>query len=134
MMRLIKCAALLLLLGTAACEDGVAPPEPGTALVNLGTTATDAGAVLITMTGPGITNIKPANSSYEVFWRLASDTEMRILVVGAITPGPLLTAEVSDVGRLDSYMTELVEVAGRDGALKAGDPPFVLTTKRLAGR
>jgi hypothetical protein len=133
MTRFIKCAALLVLLGTTACKDGVAPPESGTALIDLVTTATDGGAMLITLTGPGITNVQPANSSYEVFWRLVSDTEMRILVVGAITSGPLLTAEVADIGRIKTYVTDLVEVAGRDGNLKAGDPPFTLTVKRLSG-
>jgi len=134
MSRLIKCAALVLLLGNAACEDGVAPPEPGTALINLSTVATDAGAVLLTLTGPGITDVRPANSSYEVFWRLASENEMRVIVVGSITPGPLLTANVADVGRISSYTSSLVEVAGRDGGIKGPQPVFVVTMSRLSGR
>ena len=134
MKRALKFAALLLALGTAACEDGVAPPEPGTALINLVTQATDAGAVLITLTGPGITEVRPANSGYEVFWRLASETEMRIIVLGSITSGPLLTAQVADVGRLESYTSTLVEIAGRDGAIRAQESGYALALSKLSAR
>lgn len=134
MNRWMKCAALMLVLGTVACEDTVAPPEPGTALINLTTTANDAGAVLITLTGPGITDVKPANSSYDVFWRLAAENEMRVIVLGSIAPGPLLIVQVGDVGRLESYTSELIDVADRNGALKATGAGYALSMSRLSGR
>ena len=65
---------------------------------------------------------------------MGNDVAMRVIVVGPLTPGPLLTVNVADVGRISSYTSALVEVAGRDGNIKGPQPVFVVTMSRLSGR
>lgn len=113
---------IVLSLGVVACdEDSDGPTGPTIvnerASVSLTTPNGAEGAVLVTLVGRGYSNIQPAYSGYRIFWRMQSEEEVRVLVLGSITPGLLLTADVARDPR-ESYTATLVEVAARDDTMR----------------
>ncbi|HUF50620.1 MAG TPA: hypothetical protein VMN60_07305 [Longimicrobiales bacterium] len=128
----LTCAALLVIAAGAACgDDNAGPPTPGTLLLSLTTPAADDGAVLVRLTGPGITGVQPASSSHQLFWRLASEEEARAIVIGGIQSGPLLTVHVPDVRRASEYAAELGEVAALSDSLRAAITGYSLQLTRI---
>ena len=119
--RTWKAACALLLCGSAiACDDGLTgAPEPGTAVLSIDTPALDDAAILVRLTGPGLSNVQPVSSGDVLAWRLVSDTEISAVVVGSITSGPLLTLAVSDLRRLSEYAATTTQVADRSGEPRA---------------
>ena len=112
--------ALTCLVAAVACKDSpVEPPLPGTALVTLTTGDTSDGALILTLTGPGLGNVRTANTNYQLSWRLVSATELRVIVVGDLFSGPILTVDASDLRRISEYTGAVLEVADRDGQLRA---------------
>ena len=116
---------IALLLAAAACSDSdpvqppPEPPIPGLIVVTLTTPAQDDGAALFTITGPGLSSVQTANANYNLAWRLASSSEIRILVVGDIASGPVVTMQVGDVRRIGEYTGVTIEVADRTGQLRS---------------
>ncbi len=130
--RIFVWAFALVLGATAACGDSdpVEPPEPpipGLVVVSLSTPAQDDGAALFTITGPGLSIIQTANANYNLAWRLVSGTEVRILLVGDITSGPVVTMQVSDLRRINEYTGIMIEVADRTGALRSSVSDRILS-------
>jgi len=123
--RIFVWAITLLIGGAAACGDSDPvqpppdPPVPGLVVVSLSTPAQDDGAALFTITGPGLSTVQSANANYNLAWRLVSSGEVRILVVGDITSGPVVTMQVGDVRRIGEYTGTTIEVADRTGALRS---------------
>lgn len=110
-------AALALVVG--ACGDnGVEVPVPGTLTVALTSTATD-GAILLTLTGPDLPQPQRANPSFKLYWRLVSSSEMRVMVFGTLSDGPLFTLAVSDVKYTTGYKGTVLQVADRSDALRS---------------
>lgn len=132
--RLHLALALLPALLLPACEDAAEPVVPGTVLISLATPAADEGAAMVTLRGPGITDVRAANSSHQLFWRLVSDEEARVVILGPMTAGPLLTAQVADVNRPHLYTAEVAEIAARDGALRSDTRGYAVTFSKLSER
>lgn len=101
----------------AACGNEQTGPTrqsgPGTATVALVTPNTDDGAVLITLTGPGLSNAQPASSAYLLYSRAVNADELRAIVVGDLGATVLFTVHVDDVSRIAEYTGTLVDVASR---------------------
>lgn len=90
----------------------------GTATVSLTSPNADDGAVLVTVNGTGLSNVRPPNSSYQVFWRLASANVLKVAVVGDLATGPLFTVDVPDITNLSGYSGTVDEAASRTDALR----------------
>ena len=118
--------------GISACSDdnGGGPSTPGTALVALASSATDDGAISLTITGSGISRVQAANSAQQVFWRLTSATEVRVIVVGSLSAGPLLVLDVADASMVPSFRVAPLEVSRSDGSLREGVAGYTLTVAR----
>jgi hypothetical protein len=116
--NLLVALAASAIVGACDGSEGTAPPVPGTIVVELASPHGDDGALSLTLTGPGVSGIQTANSSYRAYWRLVSDGEARVILVGSIAPGPLFTVSVGDVNDLGAYRATLAEVANRDGVLR----------------
>ena len=101
-----------------SCRDTIEPPREGPVTVSLATPRADDGAVLITVTGPGVGTLAPANSSYTIFWRLVSTTELRAIVLGNVVAGPLFTMRVPDIGNVSGYAGTVTQVANRTDELQ----------------
>src|SRR5262245_47962004 len=115
---LLAPVAVVALTVLAGCS-GDSTPTPGTVTVSLNSPNADDGAVLVTLTGPGIRDAVPANSAYKIYWRAVSATELRLLVVGNLSDGTLATVTVDDTRHVDQYQGTLLEAVSRTDAVRA---------------
>ena len=104
---------------TAACSDSPGPPTPGIVAVSLVTPDLFDGAILFALTGPGVSDVKPASSAYVAYWRVVSPTEARVIVLGDLSSGVLATFGVADVSQLDQYSAQVLEVASRGDGVRS---------------
>lgn len=102
-------------------------PKAGTATVSLATPNADDGAVLLTLTGPGLANVQSASSSYKVYWRVVSPSEVRAIVVGNLASGAVLTASVDDVGKIGQYAGTVVEAASQSDGIRTSTSGYGVT-------
>ncbi|MGH7754400.1 MAG: hypothetical protein ACREN5_16470 [Gemmatimonadales bacterium] len=110
-------AVLLAAAVTAACQDQA--PAAGLLTASLQTPNTDDGAMLVTVQGPGLANVQSSSSSYRIYWRLVSTGEVRVLIFGNLSGGPVFTAQTpGDAGAAD-YRATVVQVADRNDAERA---------------
>ena len=116
------------LLGTGlACGDNPIAPQGGNVTVSLTTPNPDDGAVLVALFGPGFSSIQPASTSYRVYSLSASPTEVRILVVGDLSAGALLTLKVNDPSRIGEYHGTVVQAASRSDELRTVSTDYDVT-------
>jgi hypothetical protein len=120
--------ALLLLalpLGASACGESTAPPPPTppaspTALrVDLQTPNPDDGAIVITLRGPGMSDIGAASSGYLTYTRATAGEETRVIVVGDLKAGALVTLAIAPGHQLSDYTALIQQVAARSDLLRA---------------
>jgi hypothetical protein len=119
--RIYLWAVVAALIGAslAACGRTTEPSQPGPAVASLTTPARDDGAVLAILTGTTFGDVVPASSSYRVYWRLASPTEIRVVVVGNLGAGPLFSVNVPDVRKVGTLQATVVDVASRGDSTRA---------------
>lgn len=96
----------------------VIPPVPGNIVVSFFTPNSTDGAVLFTVTGPGLTNLAPASSSARIFTRLVAAREVRVIVVGNLGNGPLFTMDVPNTNDLSAFSAMVNQVADLDDDLR----------------
>ena len=114
--------ALVLVAGvTWACADdvvqpAVAAPDPGFLTVQLTAppSARDAGALLV-LEGPGIESVR--SPGFEVF-QSEGDSTQAIVVIGALSTGPIVQFRVPDRGLHALYRVRLLQVTGEDYLLR----------------
>jgi hypothetical protein len=110
---------LVVLAAGVACGGGESTgPKAGTATVSLVTPNADDGVVLLTLTGSGLANVQSASSSYKVYWRVVSPSEVRAIVVGNLASGAVLTASMDDVGKIGQYAGTVAEAASRNDVVR----------------
>lgn len=119
--------AVLVLLAMSGCGDPTSEGQPGTLVVSIATPHGDDGAVALTISGTGLTNVAPTASGYRVFWRLVADDQMRVLIFGTITSGPVLSVTVGDVRRPETYTGTVTEAATRTDALREDVSGYAVT-------
>jgi hypothetical protein len=120
-----------LLLGTSACGDSGDPSgDGGPVRVSLATPSADDGALVITVTGPALSAVRPASSSYSVFWRVVNDQETRVIVVGNIVDGGLFTATPPDGVAASELTAAVMEVASRTDVLRPNVEGYSLSVAR----
>ena len=116
------------LLGGLGCgNDTSTNPTPGRATVSLATPNVDDGAVQVTLTGPGLANPLAATSAYRLYFRLASADELRVMVVGDLSAGVLLTVGVGEVNHIGKYAGTVVQAASRTDQLRTTLTGYGLT-------
>ena len=103
------------------------PPPPGSAVVSLTTPNTDDGAVVVTLSGPGLTTMQVASSSNLFYSRAVSDSEARVILVGNLTAGPLFTFKLADGQQISAYSATVGQVATRADALQASTTGYKLS-------
>jgi hypothetical protein len=119
-MRWTRIGLSLAILGVGlACGGGSTGPKAGTATVSLVTPNADDGAVLVTLTGPGLANLQSGNSAYHVYSRVVSAGEVRAIVVGDLTAGPLVNVTVDDVGKIAQYRGTVTDASARSDDARA---------------
>jgi hypothetical protein len=94
--------------------------------VSLTTPNTDDGAVVITLSGPGLTTMQSSSSSNLFYSRAVSDSESRVIVVGDVAAGALFTFKVADGKQLSAYSATIGQVATRADALRSSTTGYKL--------
>jgi hypothetical protein len=127
-MRWTRIGLGVALLGAGpACGGNSTGPKAGTMAVSLVTPNADDGAVLLTLTGPGLANVQASSSSYRVYWRAASANEVHAVVVGNLSAGAVLTVDVDDLGKVGQYAGAVDEVASRTDQVRASVTGYGVT-------
>ena len=123
MMRVLIVAGIAgCIAGLGGCGDATAAngDRPGTATVSLVSSNLDDGAISFTVHGPGLSTAAALDPSHQVFTRLASTTELKVIVLGdSIGPGPLFTLRVGASNRPSAYVVSIEQVALRSDSLRA---------------
>ncbi|NIW36363.1 MAG: hypothetical protein GWN32_07425 [Gemmatimonadetes bacterium] len=115
-LAILACAAIV----GSGCSDGSTEPGPeaGRLTVSVSSSGGGAAAFLVTVTGDGITNAGPANSSHQAYSVLAGNTLTAAIVLSnPLSNGGILEFDVPDVNAASSYDVDLVQAAGADNAL-----------------
>lgn len=122
--------AAVLALGTAACsDDSGGVDNSGSITFDLSTPNGDDGAVLLVITGPALSDVRPASAGYQLFWREVSATETRIIVVGDLVAGRLLTAHAPP-GAASEFTASVAEIATRTDMLRPSTAGYTVTASR----
>ncbi len=112
--------AFLLTLAVSSCanEQG-GPTEPegpataaGTLSIRLSTPNANDGGVMFTISGGTINSV--SSSSYTIFTAQPGTSIRKVVVVGSVTNGVLVTIGVPDVSLAGEYTAVLEQVAARD--------------------
>lgn len=126
--QVIGAIVVAALAGLPACgSDGTAPPTSGTAAVSFVTPSADDGALLLSITGPGIRDAQPASFNYRAYWRVVSATELRLIVVGDLAAGVVATVTVDDLSKIGQYQASVLEVASRADVARASTAGYGVT-------
>lgn len=121
--------ALFSVAAGVSCSDSpIAPPSPllTSAVVSLTTPSSDDGALVITVRGPDVTDIQAVSSAHVVYPRYAAQ-EARVVIVGDVGAGPLLTIRLSRAHALSEYSTSIEQVAMRNDSLRASTTGYQLS-------
>lgn len=124
---LLMTALGLVLAATVACgSDSTTGPTAGTLTVSLTTPNADDGAMLLTVSGPDMTQIAVEDTSLYV--RYAQDgTTITVVLVGDLRAGSLVTFHVPDVDAVSSYSATITQVADRNNVLRGSLTGYALT-------
>ena len=127
-------AAAMLLVAAVGCERSTSPippppppPPPSGAVVSLMTPNANDGAVIITLSGPDLGTIQPADSHYVVYSRLANSQEMRIIVLGDLVAGPVFSVRLSAPHAMSAYAGTVQQVATRSDSILSGTAGYGVT-------
>lgn len=126
------CLALVLMLVPLGCgDDGAsAGPVPGELVVRLDTPNDDDGALIARIHGPSkIDGVGGPDSSIPVHYRERGDTVVAA-AFGDLADGAVLRITVPDVRQADGFTATLLEVADRQGALRADLSTYSLSVRR----
>jgi len=120
-------AAAVGLVAATTCTESTAPAKTGFATLSLVTPNTNDGAILVALTGPGVSDIKPASTAYAVYWRVVSPSEAQLIVVGDLAAGVMATASLAEGTRLDAYHAQVVEAATRNDEVQPSTVGYSVT-------
>lgn len=115
--------------GAAACsESSVTPTPPVMELrVSLQTPGTDDGALVLAVHGPGISEISAASPGYLTYTRGGGTDVTRVVVIGDLKGGAVLTLRLAPGHRLEDYSATIQQVATRGDALREDLTGYRLT-------
>jgi hypothetical protein len=123
--------SVLALASLAACRDGTAPPPPSSSprllTIALQTAHADDGALVITLRGPDVTDIRAASASYLAYTRSVAPDEARIVVLGDLSGGALLALEIGPGHQLADYTATVEDAATRADQLREDLAGYTLT-------
>lgn len=101
--------------GLTACggggDGGGGPnPTPGTLDVVLTNAPVAPGAIMFTVSGGQITGV---TSSYTMYQSTTATNSRKIMLTGTLIAGAMVQIQVPDVGAVDNYVVQVLQVAAR---------------------
>lgn len=120
LLKLTSAISLSLWLGGCGDPTTATGDRSGVATVSLLSTSANDGAIAMTVRGPGLSTATALDPSNTVFSRLASPTELKVIVLGpSIGSGPLFRLPVGAGNRPDAYAVSIDQVAMLSDSLRA---------------
>lgn len=122
MKRTILGVLAVIALGTSCADRSTEPstsPDVRSLVAALATPHADDGAVMVTLRGPDLATIAPASAGYVVYTRAATPRETRVIIVGDIVAGPLVTISLGAGHPLSAFSASIEQVATRADDLRA---------------
>ncbi len=110
-------AVLAQALASLSCDG----PEAGEFTVDLVTPNGDDGAAVLSVASASpkeLLGIAAACNGCRIFFEQVSESEIRAVVTGPLSGGPLVRVTVSDVGAKSAYTARLQQVASRNFELR----------------
>ena len=95
--------------------------------MSLATPNADDGALRLTLHGPALSTLQVSSSSNLFYTRMASDSEARVILIGNLAAGPLLTFKIASGQPLTAYGATLEQVASRSDSLRVSLSGYALT-------
>ena len=129
----ILLALLALTFGGCGSEPPTAVPVPGRLTLELVSPRSDDGGILMTVSGPGMSDVQVASSAYGAYHRLASGSELRLAVIGRLASGPIITMAVPDIGKAGRYQATITEVANTQDVVAASLTGYSIKVTRSDG-
>ena len=130
MKLLLRVALLLAAALLPACDAGEpAKPQPGDLTVTLATPNTD-GAMVVSITGPGVVGAVQAAAPGAVVRSRTQGTTTTVAVFGTLGAGPLLRVSVPDLRQAKQYAAVVREAADAQNAPRATLAGYALTVER----
>jgi hypothetical protein len=126
--RLFALAGVVLLASCGRDGSGT-EPTPGSLSVVLATPHANDRAAMLTLTGPGIADVRPATGGYVVHSRAGAANSVTVAVFGALAAGPLVTFTVPDVAAAAQYTATLGDVADAANILRPTASGYSLTVR-----
>lgn len=112
MKRVLQLAALgLAALTLATCNNGEAPPVPGSMNVQLATPNTDDGGIIFRVSGGSIDSVTTAYPT--IYTQVEADSSEQVLIAGNLGAGTIAQIWIPDVHQLSSYTATPLQVASR---------------------
>src|SRR5688572_12453893 len=96
-----------------------APPTPTVLRLDLQTPRSDDGAVVLTVEGPEVADLQAASPAYLMYSHPATADRMRVIVIGDLKGGPLVTLSIGSGHQLSDYSVTIDQVAARTDTLRA---------------
>ncbi len=88
-------------------------PTPGSLDVVLTTAPTAPGALMFTVSGGPITGVTSSHTRYE---QTTAPNSRKVLLTGNLVAGTVVQIQVPDVGAVDNYVVQVLQVAARSNA------------------
>lgn len=102
------------------CGDSI---EPGTDIdafvVALATPHQNDGAIMITLRGPDLATVQAASAGYLVYGLAMSGEEARLIVIGDLEAGPLLSIQLGASHPPSAYSASIEQIATRSDSLRS---------------
>ena len=123
-MELIKrlsCVGLVLCVAAGCGETSLLPAPPtATALrLDFQTPRSDDGALVLTVQGPELSSLQAASPAYLVYSRPATADRVRIVVIGDLKGGSLVTMSMAPGHQRSEYSVTIDQIASRTDELRA---------------
>lgn len=131
---LLRCcsSAAVITVMSVSCggADGVGPsdPDPGPVFVHLTTPNADDGILLFTVSGGSVSAV--TSTGLESSASGIGTSELRLLVRGNLSGGPLLQLELPDRRHLQNYRVQVLQVASRGTYIQRGVQGYGLRLAR----
>lgn len=107
----LSAVALAGVMGCGGGDGGGGPnPTPGTLDVILTTVTSTPGAILFTVSGGPISGVTSGYTMYEVS---TAPNSRKVLLTGDLVGGTLVQIQVDDVGAVDNYVAQVLQVSAR---------------------
>jgi hypothetical protein len=110
-------AILLPLVAVAAlatCGGDDENPTPGSLIVQVTSATSEDGAILFTIEGSKITNVRASRGSIQTV--TVDNTHQKVLLLGSLDAGDLIEFDVPNPGKVANYTATVEQVAGRSNS------------------